>query len=154
VWIHGAWRPWWKFRDWDYLDALRAGGAIVLAFLAPWQLANRVVVDRNAIQQSNALGLRAARRIEWTELSRLQLRADQPPRGALPDDRREHDKQPTFTAVLKNGDAEEFRGWLIDAAMPEIARRAREAGVIVGEAGLPGIAPPGRLPGARPFPGP
>jgi hypothetical protein len=46
-----------------------------------------------------------------------------------------------MTALLKNGETLELQGWLVDAATPEIVRRARAAGVAL-------VDPPAAVPPA------
>jgi hypothetical protein len=152
TWIDGAWRPWWKFRDWGHRDLLSFFGCIVLAVIMPFQTAGRLVVDSQGIVQSNSLGLKPTRAMPWSSVARLDLTGADDADLNLADRIKEAKRKsrPSVTAVLKNGQSEAFRGWLVDAALPEIISRARAAGV-------PVIGPPGAnaAPGGQPaFPAP
>ncbi len=150
TWIDGAWRPWWMFREWNLADDGRLVGCLVFAIIAPFQLCNRVSVDHLGMQSDNALGLRALRRVAWTDVSRVDVKTASPVGPWTPDQDRAHRKAPDLVVVLKDGRTEEFRGWLVADARPEIERRARAAGIIVVETDAPGAAPPGPAPLAPP----
>jgi hypothetical protein len=136
TWIDGAWRPWWTFRGWGSRDLVSFFGCLALAVIMPVQTAGRLEVDGLGIVRSNALGLKPTRTTPWSEVARLDFSTN-----AANLDVAERIKQarrsskPSLVAVLKNGDTVELGGWLVDAATPEIIRRARTAGV-------PLVAPP------------
>ncbi len=153
TWINGAWRPWWMFREWDHLDLIRAAGAVALLLIGPFQLANRVVVTADAFEESNVLGLRSTRRVAWADVARLDVKMDPPGGRMLPGDKKQHDKKPSLVGVLRAGGTQEFQGWLINQAQPEIIRRARAAGVPVLETPNPGAMPAAAAPMAPAGPG-
>jgi hypothetical protein len=149
LWIDGAWRPWWLFRDWHLDDFGRAAVFLILAIIGPFQLCNRMAVDDRGFESDNALGLRAYRRVAWTDVSRVDVKTASPVGEWTPDQDRAHRKAPDLVAVFRDGRTQEFRGWLVAEATQEIVRRARAAGVAVAETDAPGA--PG-APGAPPPP--
>jgi hypothetical protein len=141
TWVNGVWRPWWKFRGWNYKDALTALTAVMLLVVAPFQLGNRVEVGPQHFQEGNAFGLRTTRRIAWSDLRRIDVKSAQAPGKWTPDRDKAHDKKPDMVAVFKDNQTQEFRGALPMAAREEIQRRARAAGVMVVTTDNPGMVP-------------
>jgi hypothetical protein len=130
TWIDGAWRPWWTFRGWGHRDLISFFGCLALALIMPMQTAGRLVVDGQGIVRSNDFGLKPTLTTSWSDIARLDFStndANLDVAERLKEARRK--SKPSAVAVLKNGESVELTGWLVDAATPEIIRRARAAGV-------------------------